>query len=147
MSLQSAAWERLIYLVDFVESFVAKDMQRKHNIGLSEFRALKFLEVAKDSELRMQELAGLLGLNQSSVTRLVGRLENNGYTVRDLCPDDKRGIYTVLTNRGRKRLSEARVDYEKALCAALEEAKDKFSAGDVLTLLNALSAKEEVEAS
>ncbi|OKL45077.1 MarR family winged helix-turn-helix transcriptional regulator [Pseudovibrio exalbescens] len=146
MSLQSAAWERLIYLIDFVENFIAKEMQRKHNIGLSEFRALKFLEVAKDSELRMQELAGLLGLNQSSVTRLVGRLENNGYTVRDLCPDDKRGIYTVLTNRGRKRLSEARNDYDSALQSALDQAKDKFNAADVLALTNALSANDKVEA-
>ncbi len=136
MSYESAAWERITYLVAFVESFIAKEMQHKHQIGLSEFHALKFLEAAKDSELRMQELANLLGLNQSSVTRLVGRLENSGYTVRDLCPDDKRGIYTVLTNRGRKRLTEARVDYEKALNAALEESKDKVNDEDLLALLN-----------
>ncbi len=139
MSYKSATWERITNLVAFVDTFIAKEMQRKHQIGLSEFHALKFLEASENSELRMQELASLLGLTQSSVTRLVGRLENSGYTERDLCPDDKRGIYTVLTASGRARLTEARGDYEKALGAGLEEARDKFNHEDVLALLNVIN--------
>lgn len=52
----------------------------------------------------MQELASQLGLNQSSVSRMVERLERGELTMRDLCPDDKRGVYTVLTAKGRARL-------------------------------------------
>jgi len=121
MTSQSALWQRLKNVVDGVENQVAKALQREHGIGLTEYRALKLLAGAADSELRMQELAKLMGLNQSSVTRLVERLERDGYTIRDLCPNDKRGVYTVLTGRGREMQSHAEQDYDGYLNAALEE--------------------------
>lgn len=119
---QSVLWQRIKDVVDSVENQVAKALQRRHGIGLTEYRALKLLSDAPDSELRMQELANLLGLNQSSVTRLVERLEKEGYTIRDLCPNDKRGVYTVLTGRGREIQSQAGQDYDDYLKAALDEA-------------------------
>ncbi|MEV1009131.1 MarR family transcriptional regulator [Streptomyces sp. NPDC049881] len=115
-------WDRLLGLHTLVESRLATALQRRHGLGLSEYRALALLDQAPDSELRMQELADKLRLNQSSVTRLVGRLNAAEYTYRDLCPDDKRGAYTVLTDPGRTRCREARSTYDATLTAALEEA-------------------------
>ena len=115
-------WQRVKIVVDSVENEIAKDLHRDHALGLTEFRSLRLLSEANDSELRMQELAKLLGLNQSSVTRLVERLEKGGYTIRDLCPNDKRGVYTVLTGRGREVLNKAEQHYAKYLNAALETA-------------------------
>ena len=76
---------------------------------------------SSDSELRMQELASQLGLNQSSVSRMVERLERGELTMRDLCPDDKRGVYTVLTAKGRARLEEAQPDYGQAQDSAIQQ--------------------------
>ncbi|ENM5738878.1 MarR family transcriptional regulator [Vibrio mimicus] len=95
-------WLRVKIIVDSVENQIAKELQKEHGLGLTEYRALKLLSESENSELRMQELAKLLGLNQSSVTRLVERLEKGGHTIRDICPKDKRGVYTVLTGRGRE---------------------------------------------
>lgn len=121
MSSQADVWERLTSIVEKVEGQVAKALQREHGMSLSQYRALQFLSNAADLELRMQELAGLLGLNQSSVTRLVERLEREGCTVRDACPNDKRGVYTVLTEVGRQRFIEAKHDYEAILGTALDD--------------------------
>ncbi|MCL1051465.1 MarR family transcriptional regulator [Shewanella abyssi] len=107
-------------VVDSVENQIAKNLQYDHGLGLTDYRALRLLSDASDSELRMQELSSLLGLNQSSVTRLVERLEKRGYTIRDLCPKDKRGVYTVLTGRGREIQELAGKDYEGYLIAALD---------------------------
>ncbi|MER7751527.1 MarR family transcriptional regulator [Kitasatospora sp. NPDC097643] len=115
-------WSRLNALHAQVESRLATALQRRHGLGLSEYRALGFLAEAARGELRMQDLASGLGLNQSSVTRLVARLNEAGYTYRDLCPDDRRGVYTVITEEGRTRRREARATYEETLTAALEEA-------------------------
>jgi len=52
---------------------------------------------------------------------MVERLERGGFTVRDLCPDDKRGVYTVLTEKGKARLESAQPDYEEALHTALKQ--------------------------
>ncbi|MFB7378170.1 MarR family winged helix-turn-helix transcriptional regulator [Kitasatospora purpeofusca] len=115
-------WNRLTALHAQVEGRLATVLQRRHGLGLSEYRALGLLAEAPKSELRMQELATGLGLNQSSVTRLVARLGAADFTYRDLCPDDKRGVYTVLTDAGRTRHREARATYEEALTGALDEA-------------------------
>lgn len=60
-------WDRLGTLHTRVEQELAKALQQHHGIGLSEYRALARLAEADDGELRMQELADLIGLNQSSV--------------------------------------------------------------------------------
>lgn len=121
MSKKSDAWLKLVHLIAQIESDLGKVLQDKHGLGLSDYRAIEVLSCSPNSELRMQELAAHLGLNQSSVSRMVERLERSGLTVRDLCPDDKRGVYTVLTEKGRARLTNARPDYEAALTASLKE--------------------------
>ncbi|WP_199194808.1 MarR family winged helix-turn-helix transcriptional regulator [Phyllobacterium phragmitis] len=121
MSKKSDSWLQLIHVVANVEAEMGKVLQEQHGLGLSEYRALQILSISPDCELRMQELATHLRLNQSSVSRMVERLERGGFTVRDLCPDDKRGVYTVLTDKGRSRLESAQPDYEAALNAALKE--------------------------
>ncbi|MBN8949880.1 MarR family transcriptional regulator [Rhizobium sp. 60-20] len=121
MSKRSDLWLKLMQAVANIETELGKVLQTGHGLGLSEYRALEVLARSSDSELRMQELAAHLSLNQSSVSRLVERLERGGLTIRDLCPDDKRGVYTVLTDKGRARLESAQSDYEKALDTTLKE--------------------------
>ncbi|MFF5108395.1 MarR family winged helix-turn-helix transcriptional regulator [Streptosporangium sp. NPDC000509] len=101
---------------------MTKALQRGHGLGLSEYRALGRLATAPGGCMRMQELAEAVGLNQSSVTRLVARLESAGMTRRDLCSDDRRGVYSVITDEGRTRLAGATPTYERSLAAALEQA-------------------------
>ncbi|MGV9776623.1 MarR family winged helix-turn-helix transcriptional regulator [Streptosporangium sp. NPDC003464] len=118
----ASMWNRVLALHVRVENRLAAVLQRRHGIGLSEYRALGHLAAAPDHELRMQELADRIGLNQSSVTRLVARLHEAEFTYRDLCPNDRRGVYTVLTDAGRTRHAEAAATYEETLREALEEA-------------------------
>ncbi|MFD0362370.1 MarR family winged helix-turn-helix transcriptional regulator [Nocardia sp. GCM10030253] len=117
-------WNRLSALYSQVEHRLGTAIQRGHGLGLSEYRALGLLVVAPDGELRMQDLANSVGLNQSSVTRLVGRLDAAGLAYRDLCPDDRRGVYTVITDEGRARYRAARGTYRETLTAALDDAPD-----------------------
>ncbi|MDO3647413.1 MarR family winged helix-turn-helix transcriptional regulator [Nocardia mangyaensis] len=120
--METAIWDQLVALHGMVTHQLAKQMQRRHNIGLSEFQALCRLASADDGELRMQELAELIGLNQSSVSRLVARLESSGLTRRDLCPKDRRGVYTVITDEGRALHREALPTYQQVLAEAMDEA-------------------------
>jgi DNA-binding MarR family transcriptional regulator len=115
-------WNDVVTLHGRVEHRLAKELQRRHGIGLSEYRALCRLSRADDGELRMQELADLIGLNQSSVSRLVARLEGAGLTRRDMCPNDRRGVYTVITDKGRTVQREAAPTYAETLTEALDAA-------------------------
>ncbi|SCL54984.1 DNA-binding transcriptional regulator, MarR family [Micromonospora citrea] len=134
----AARWDQVTALHAHVEHRLATALQRAHGLGLSEYRALAHLVEAPDGELRMQDLALRIGLNQSSVTRLVGRLIAAGFAYRDLCPDDKRGIYTVVSDAGRTRHDQARGTYEQTLTDALEEMAR--SAGPQAALVSALRA-------
>ncbi len=121
-SSDQVMWRKVLALHAHVEGQLAQALQRKHGIGLSEFRALQSLTQAADGELRMQELAGKVGLGQSSVTRLVGRLNRAGFAFRDLCPNDKRGVYAVITEDGKRRHADARSTYVEVLSSALNTA-------------------------
>ena len=129
-------WNRLLTLHAHVEGRLAAVLQRRHGLGLSEYRALSFLDQAHRNELRMTELADRLGLNQSSVTRLVARLAADDLTGRRVCLDDKRGVFTVLTEAGRERYEEARVTYDATLSAALDEITE--SAPEIAALLTSV---------
>lgn len=133
MSRHSDAWLRLIHDIGAVEGELGKAMQARHGIGLSEFRALEILSRSSKSELRMQELAARLGLNQSSVSRMIERLERSGLAARDVCADDKRGVYAVLTEKGRSFLQDAKDAYDTALDAALRS--HASSLADIIRLL------------
>ncbi|MBW8481784.1 MarR family winged helix-turn-helix transcriptional regulator [Actinomadura parmotrematis] len=115
-------WDQVVTLHGRVEHALARALQEHHRLGLSDFRALCALEAADEGELRMQELADAIGLNQSSVTRLVARLESAGLTRRAHCPKDRRGVYTVITDTGRLVRAEAGPTYDGALHAALDDA-------------------------
>lgn len=121
-SSDQALWDRFLTLHSQVERQLAHALQRRHGIGLSEYRALSDLAQTEEGELRMQVLADRISLGQSSVTRLVGRLDTAGYAYRDLCLDDKRVVYAVITDEGRQRLAGARSTYSEVLSAALNTA-------------------------
>ncbi|MFJ8045924.1 MarR family winged helix-turn-helix transcriptional regulator [Kitasatospora sp. NPDC096147] len=114
-----AVWNRVLTLHTYVERELALALQRRHGIGLSEYRSLEHLQHSASSELRMQDLADKVGLGQSSITRLVGRLETAGFAFKDLCPSDKRGVYAVITDEGRQRYQAARATYAEVLSSAL----------------------------
>lgn len=128
-------WDRLGTLHTRVEQELAKALQQHHGIGLSEYRALARLAEADDGELRMQELADLIGLNQSSVVELAARLESSGLTRRDLCPDDRRGVYSVITDEGRDVQKQARPTYDGALRTALDAAAADGHLGPLVATL------------
>lgn len=117
-------WAGVLGAYSQVEGRLGTMLQRRHGLGLSEYRALSHLATADGGELRMTELADRLGLTQSTLTRLLGRLIAAGYAARDTCPEDKRGAYAVITAAGRTRQTKARPDYAATLTDALDAAAE-----------------------
>lgn len=124
MSTDEYVWDRFVVLHARIEHELTKALSRRHGLGLSEYRALSHLATRDMTmcSVRMQELSEALGLNQSSVSRLVARLEDAGLSERDICEQDRRGIYTMITAAGRARFAEAEPTYRETLTAALDRA-------------------------
>jgi MarR family transcriptional regulator, 2-MHQ and catechol-resistance regulon repressor len=79
----------------------------EHGLSLVEFEVLLRLARSPDRRLRMTELAGQVSLTTSGITRVVDRLERDRLVRREACPSDRRGLWAVVTGRGRERLARA----------------------------------------
>ncbi|MFI6868215.1 MarR family winged helix-turn-helix transcriptional regulator [Nocardia sp. NPDC050406] len=89
------------------EGLIAKLEPTWKDNGLSglDLNALQRLSRSPGRKLRMTDLATQTGLSTSGVTRLVDRLERNGFVRREPAPGDRRSFYAVLTAAGATRVA------------------------------------------
>lgn len=73
-----------------------------HNVSLSSFEVLLFLQDAPERKMQMSELADSVLLTRSGLTRLVDRLEAQGYITRQQSDVDGRSLFAVITPEGRR---------------------------------------------
>jgi DNA-binding MarR family transcriptional regulator len=88
----------------------------EHGLGVSEFEVLDELARQPELECRMQALSEVVHLSQSALSRVVGRLEDQGLVTRNMCQQDRRGIFAHLTDEGRARY-EAALPTQRAVLA------------------------------
>ena len=114
----SAQWRDL--LARHARTTVALDEALdEFGLGVSEFEVLDRLACECGERPRMQDLAPMLHLSQSALSRTVGRLEKDGLVVRAMCPEDRRGISVCLTDEGRARWEEASPVHRRVLSQQL----------------------------
>jgi DNA-binding MarR family transcriptional regulator len=90
-----------------------RELEAHHGLGMSEFEVLDRL--ASGTANRVQDLAGVVHLSQSALSRTVARLEKSGLVSRSMCPDDRRGVSVCLTSAGQERYEAARPTHRRVL--------------------------------
>ncbi|MEU0540859.1 MarR family transcriptional regulator [Nocardia sp. NPDC005978] len=118
-------WCALSLLHGRIEAHIERALQSGHGLSVREYSLLDVLNRQHTGDggmLQMKQVADAVVLSQSATTRLVTRLEDRGLLARYLCPHDRRGIYTNVTDAGRTLLEQARPTNDAALRAALDEA-------------------------
>ncbi|MFJ8330141.1 MarR family winged helix-turn-helix transcriptional regulator [Streptomyces sp. NPDC094437] len=121
------SWHALSLLHGRIEAHIERALQAGHGLSVREYSLLDVLSRQHDGEgghLQMKQVADAVVLSQSATTRLVTRLEDRGLLTRYLCPTDRRGIYTNVTDVGLTLLEKARPTNEAALREALDEAAE-----------------------
>ena len=102
------AWRGLLRAHAGLVKALDAELEAEHGLPLTSYEVLMHLAKAPDGRLRMAELADRVLLSRSGMTRLVDRLEREGYLERSTCSDDKRGAYAVLTRSGAETLASVR---------------------------------------
>jgi DNA-binding MarR family transcriptional regulator len=76
----------------------------REEVGLSFplWEVLVVLAQAPDDRLRMVDVTRRMCVSKSNVTQLIDKLEHQGLVARELSPRDRRLVYAMLTERGRK---------------------------------------------
>ncbi|MCZ4521829.1 MarR family transcriptional regulator [Rhodococcoides fascians A21d2] len=135
-------WLALAVLHGRIESRIERALQTNHNLSAREYWLLDVLGRQHDGvggHLQMKQVADAVVLSQSATTRLVTRLEDRGLLTRYLCPTDRRGIYTDVSEEGLALLEAARPTNDAALREALDEASDE---PDLVPLVDAVRRAE-----
>jgi DNA-binding MarR family transcriptional regulator len=102
-----------------VREALEQRLQREHRLSLTEYEVLRRLSDSPEGHRRIQELAEEIHLSQSALSRLVQRLEDDGYVCRNVCDHDRRGVFACVTDEGRKAQAEAHPTHVSVLAETL----------------------------
>jgi DNA-binding MarR family transcriptional regulator len=102
-----AVWRSFLRAHAQVVRTLETELGDAHKIPLATYDVLVQLAEAPGHRLRMTELADLVLLSRSGLTRLIDRLERDGLVCREPVADDARGMYAVLTDEGTNTLRSA----------------------------------------
>jgi DNA-binding MarR family transcriptional regulator len=119
-------WCALSALHEGIADRIERRLEAEHGLSVREFSLLTVLSrqiEGTGGHLQMRQVAEAIVLSQSATTRLVARMEDRGLLERTICADDRRGIYTNVTDTGFALLERARPTHDRALAEALEEAR------------------------
>jgi DNA-binding MarR family transcriptional regulator len=105
------AWRGMLRVHATLTKALDAELEAAHGLPLSSYEVLMHLNDAEGQRMRMSDLAAMVILSRSGLTRLVDRLEREGLIARESCPSDARGSFATLTAAGRRRLEAARATH------------------------------------
>jgi DNA-binding MarR family transcriptional regulator len=115
-----------------------------HGLTINDYGCLLLLSRAGEEGMRRIDLANELQLSPSGITRLLDRLEEQGYVGKGECATDARVSYAVLTDGGFEKLKAAWPEHvdavERRVAAVLSEE-------EIETLRGLLTRLSEVQGS
>jgi DNA-binding MarR family transcriptional regulator len=98
------AWINLVQARDVVAASLERRLQGDAGVSLAEHEVLVRLATTPGRRLRMLDLATLLLVSKSGITRLVDRLAREGWVRRELSDLDRRFVYAALTEQGHAKV-------------------------------------------
>lgn len=109
------AWTAVCEVVDRVRVAVNRDLQNHVGLTLAENLVLCQVAMAPGKSLRMVDIAQLLTIAKSAVTKTVDRLEERGLLTRERDPSDRRTVRATLTAEGAKLFAAAQPTFADAV--------------------------------
>ena len=110
------AWEMFITrqpsVLRNIEQALAKE---KSALPLHWYDVLLVLNRAPKKRMRLSEIADRIVTSRSALTRSVDKLESKGYLKKETAPEDQRGQYALITEKGREAVKETWAFYREAL--------------------------------
>lgn len=97
---QARHWRAFIDGTQRLNDALARDLEERAQLTLSDYAVLVRLSEAPERTERMSLLAAELSHSRSRMTHTVGRLEKRGLVERISCDDDGRGVNCVMTDAG-----------------------------------------------
>ncbi|MBD1866423.1 MarR family transcriptional regulator [Cyanobacteria bacterium FACHB-471] len=97
---RNSLWRLFLTVHTRLVEQVEQDLKQAGLPPFEWYDVLVALKQAPGRRLRLSELAEVLLVNRTNITRLADRLEKAGLIRREACVDDRRGAFAVLTKAG-----------------------------------------------
>lgn len=123
---------------------LSRRLRKRAQLPLTASQLSALTTVQNHGPLRLGEFARLEQIGKSTMTRLVSKLEDQGYISRRVDPNDGRGFIVALTDHGSDVLQAAasrQHDYLARQLDALEESDRQTLIAAVPTLEKLLAVK------
>jgi DNA-binding MarR family transcriptional regulator len=102
------AWIRFLRAHAAVTRELSARLEGQHGLTLSDYDVLVQLYYAPERRMRRIDIARLVLLTPSGITRLLDGLERAGWVEKVRCESDARVVYAALTEEGARKCEEAR---------------------------------------
>ncbi|MCW3767036.1 MarR family winged helix-turn-helix transcriptional regulator [Paenarthrobacter ureafaciens] len=110
------------------------------SLPVNEYDVLFTLSRCPSGQLRLNEINDKVLLSQSSLSRLVDRLEKRGLVERTTAPDDGRGVLLSLTEAGRELQKSIGRDHVREIAQLVAPALTAEEQRELLRLTDKLRA-------
>lgn len=94
------AWSALLRCHAQCVERIERKLSAQGALSPQSYDVLLMLSYAPNHRLRMGELYEAVTLSRSGLTRLIDRLEKEGWVKREVCPNDRRSFEAILTDAG-----------------------------------------------
>ncbi len=98
---ETEAWVGLVLASEKLLAKVEAELKQRGLPPFSWYDVLLELHKSPTGKLRFVELGKLVLLERYNVTRTIKRLEKEGFVKREYSKEDARGVYAVITKKGR----------------------------------------------
>ncbi|MET9022573.1 MarR family transcriptional regulator [Actinopolymorpha sp. NPDC004070] len=104
---QQRVWRDFLAATRLFFERLDQELQAESGMPHAYYEILVRLSEHPDREMRMSELADVLGSSRSRLSHAVARLEERGWVRRRACATDRRGYLAALTDDGFAALEAA----------------------------------------
>ena len=109
-----SAWRSYISTTRALTAALDLDLG-EFGISLADYELLDGLAKAPSGRMRMSELAGIALVSRSRLSHRMKVLEDAGWVERARCSEDKRGLFAVLTTKGKKIVAKIAPHYSRSI--------------------------------
>jgi DNA-binding MarR family transcriptional regulator len=134
------AWAGTVRAGGLVQERVEAALKARGLPPLAWYDVLLELNREPEGRLRLNEIGGRALLSKSNVSRLIDRLEAKGMVTREVCEDDARGAFAVITPEGRALMKRMWPVYHDTLRACFFDHLDGRETAGLAKLMRRLIA-------
>ncbi|MEU5690935.1 MarR family transcriptional regulator [Actinosynnema sp. NPDC020468] len=99
------AWRNYVVGASMLADRLHRELQDGHEVSLADYEVLVRLSERTGLRMRMSQLADEVASSKSRVSHQVARMEKEGLLRRRECPEDGRGVFAELTEKGMEVLA------------------------------------------